>query len=167
MSRLSQRAEIFHINNVKSMVDDDMAAPATRASSTMVSAYSVYFGLSTRKINAWWRHQMETFFRVTGHLRGELTGHRWIPNTKTSDTGLLTFSLICVRINGWVNNGEAGDLRRHRAHYDVIVMNKHIWYRESWGGMHQLHRDVSAKEIWNGAALSQVNNSLPSDTFIS
>ena len=32
------------------------------------------------------------------------------------------FSLICVRINGWVNNGEAGDLRRNRAHYDVIVM---------------------------------------------
>ena len=24
--------------------------------------------------------------------------------------------------NGWVNIGEAGDLRRHRAHYDVIVM---------------------------------------------
>ena len=23
---------------------------------------------------------------------------------------------------GWVNNGEAGDLRRHRVHYDVIVM---------------------------------------------
>ena len=32
------------------------------------------------------------------------------------------FSLICVWINGWVNNREAGDLRRHRAHYDVIVM---------------------------------------------
>ena len=25
-------------------------------------------------------------------------------------------------INGWVNNREAGDLRRYRAHYDVIVM---------------------------------------------
>ena len=25
-------------------------------------------------------------------------------------------------INGWVNNGEAGDLRRCRAHYDVTVM---------------------------------------------
>ena len=25
-------------------------------------------------------------------------------------------------INGWVNNREAGDLRRHRGHYDVIVM---------------------------------------------
>ena len=36
--------------------------------------------------------------------------------------GALMFSLICARINGWVNNGEAGDLRRHRAHYDVIVM---------------------------------------------
>ena len=35
----------------------------------------------------------------------------------------LMFSLICARINGWVNNGEAGDLRRHRSHYDVIVMN--------------------------------------------
>ena len=34
----------------------------------------------------------------------------------------LMFSLICTRINGWVNNGEAGDLRRHRAHYDVTVM---------------------------------------------
>ena len=32
------------------------------------------------------------------------------------------FSLICVWINGWVNNREAGDLRRYRAHYDLIVM---------------------------------------------
>ena len=32
------------------------------------------------------------------------------------------FSLICVWINDWVNNREAGDLRRYRAHYDVIVM---------------------------------------------
>ena len=32
------------------------------------------------------------------------------------------FSLIYARIIGWVSNDEAGDLRRHRAHYDVIVM---------------------------------------------
>ena len=32
------------------------------------------------------------------------------------------FSLICVWINDWVNNREAGDLRRHRAHHDVILM---------------------------------------------
>ena len=36
--------------------------------------------------------------------------------------GALMFSLICVWINGWVNNREAGDLRRYRAHYYVIVM---------------------------------------------
>ena len=34
----------------------------------------------------------------------------------------LTFSLICVWINGWVNNREAGELRRYRAQYDVIIM---------------------------------------------
>ena len=36
--------------------------------------------------------------------------------------GALMLSLICVWINGWVNNREAGDLRRYRAHYDVTVM---------------------------------------------
>ena len=35
--------------------------------------------------------------------------------------GALMFSLICVWINGWVNNGDVGDLRRHRAHYGVTV----------------------------------------------
>ena len=35
-------------------------------------------------------------------------------------------SLICARINGWVNNREAGDLRRHRAHYDVTVIKSYI-----------------------------------------
>ena len=36
--------------------------------------------------------------------------------------GALMFSLICTRIDCWVNNGEAGDLRRHRVHCDVTVM---------------------------------------------
>ena len=36
--------------------------------------------------------------------------------------GALMFSLIWAWINGWVNNREAGDLRRYRGHYDVSVM---------------------------------------------
>ena len=32
-------------------------------------------------------------------------------------------SFDCVWINGWVNNGEAGDLKHYRTHYDVSVMN--------------------------------------------
>ena len=34
----------------------------------------------------------------------------------------LMFPLICAWMNGSVNNREADDLRRHRAHYDVTVM---------------------------------------------
>ena len=36
--------------------------------------------------------------------------------------GALMFSLIWAWITGWVNNREAGDLSRHRGHYDVNVM---------------------------------------------
>ena len=52
-------------------------------------------------------------FRVTGHLNSPHKG-QW--------RGALMFSLICARINGWVNNREAGDFKRHHGHYDVIVM---------------------------------------------
>ena len=47
------------------------------------------------------------------------------------------FSLICAWINGWVNNGDAGDLRRHRAHYDVIVMKsaKRNWISKTKPGI--------------------------------
>ena len=41
--------------------------------------------------------------------------------------GALIFTLICSWINGWVNNRESGDLRRHRAHYDVIVMGNMVY----------------------------------------
>ena len=47
------------------------------------------------------------------------------------------FSLICIWINGWINNRESGDLRRQRGHYDVNVM---VWPRipyhvsTHWGG---------------------------------
>ena len=35
---------------------------------------------------------------------------------------LMFFFVICAWINGWVNNREAGVLRRHYAHYVVIVL---------------------------------------------
>ena len=37
--------------------------------------------------------------------------------------GASMFSVICAWINGWVNNREAGDLRRHRAHCYLIAMS--------------------------------------------
>ena len=65
-----------------------------------------------------WKH----FPRYWPFVRGI---HRWIPLTKASDTELWCF-LRFAWINGWVNNRGAGDLSRHRAHYDVIVMSLEI-----------------------------------------
>ena len=74
-----------------------------------------------------WRYYMMTSsngknFRVTGHLCGEFTGPGEFPAQRPV-TRSFDISLICVRINGWISNREAGDLGRHRAHNAVIVMN--------------------------------------------
>ena len=71
----------------------------------------------------WWRHQMETF----SALLALCAGNSPVPVTsphKGQWRGALMFSLICVWINCWINNREAGDLRRYGAHSDVIVMIK-------------------------------------------
>ena len=70
---------------------------------------------------SWWRHQMETFSALLALCAGI---HRWPVNSphRGQWRGALMFSLIFVWINGWVNNREACDLRRHQAHYDVTVM---------------------------------------------
>ena len=60
--------------------------------------------------------------RVTGLLCGYLTGHQWIPLTKDHWCGVLMFSFIYAWTNGWMNNRDAGDLRRHCGHYDVTAM---------------------------------------------
>ena len=64
-----------------------------------------------------WKH----FPRYWPFVRGI---HRSPVNSphKSQWRGALMFSLICARINGWVNTRKGGDLRRHRAHYDVNVM---------------------------------------------
>ena len=64
----------------------------------------------------------EIIFRVTGPLCGDFTRSPVNSPHKGQWRGALVFSIICAWMNGWVNNGETSDLRRHRAHYDVIVM---------------------------------------------
>ena len=62
---------------------------------------------------------METFSALlaicagNSPITGDFPAQR--PVTRSFDVDLRL-------INGWVNNSEAGDLRRHRAHYDVTVM---------------------------------------------
>ena len=64
---------------------------------------------------------METFPRYWPFVWGI---HRLPVNSphKGQWRGALMFSLICGWIKSWENNREAGDLIRHRAHYDVIVI---------------------------------------------
>ena len=86
---------------------------------------------------SWWRHQMETFSASLAFVRGI---HR----------GPLMFALICVWINGWANNREAGDLIRHRAHYDVIV----IWYSSPDPFMHwATYRQRFIYQLWHGCVI--------------
>ena len=60
-------------------------------------------------------------FCVTNTLCGEFTGYRWIPLTRTVMRSFDAF--FYLRLNyAWVNNREAGDLRRHRIHY-VVTFN--------------------------------------------
>ena len=65
-----------------------------------------------------WKH----FPRYWPFVRGIHRSPRNSPH-KGQWRGALMISLICTQINGWVNNGEAGDLRRHLAQYDVTVMS--------------------------------------------
>ena len=71
----------------------------------------------------WWRHQMETFSALLALCAGNSPVPVNSPQ-KGQCRGALMFSLIYAWINDWVNSREAGDLRRHRGHYDVIVMHK-------------------------------------------
>ena len=61
--------------------------------------------------------------------------------------GALMFSLICVWINGWVNNREAGDLRRHRGHYDINVMVLNMFKTVAEGSRRRL---VTQRLLWCG-----------------
>ena len=77
------------------------------------------------QINCMMTSSNGNIFRVTGRYWSFVQGiHRSPVNSphKGQWRGALMFSLICTWTNGWVNNREAGDLRHHRTHYDVIIM---------------------------------------------
>ena len=80
-----------------------------------------------------WKHfpRYWPFMQGNSPVNGEFPTQR--PATRTFDVFLIcAWIKDCVkiemlviwdaRINGWVNNRDAGDLRRRRAHYDVTVM---------------------------------------------
>ena len=94
---------------------------------------------------------METFSVVLALCAGNSPVTGEFPTQRPMTRSFGVFSLICDRINGWLNNGKAGDLRRHRAHYDVIVMQYNVahdfFYRISFlyhviQNYHQYHTEL-------------------------
>ena len=64
-----------------------------------------------------WNH-----FRVTDAMCWEFSSPVNFPH-KGRWRGTLMFPVIRAWTKGWINNQDAGDLRRHRAHYAVTVMH--------------------------------------------
>ena len=75
---------------------------------------------------SWWRHQMETFSALMALCAGNSSVTSEFPPQRP--VMRVMFSLIFAWINVWVNNREAGDLGRHCAHYDVIVMITRLFW---------------------------------------
>ena len=89
--------------------------------------------------------------------------HWWPVNSphKGQWRGALMF-LIRARINGWINNGEAGDLRRRHVHYDVIVMlnapfcNRKVYiFVTKWHTVGYVSN--SMWDLWDGSKRWQIN----------
>ena len=75
--------------------------------------------MNSNILRSWWRHQMKTFFALLAICAGNSPVNS---SHKDQWPGALMFSLIWAWVNHRVNTGEIGDLKRYRAHYDVIVM---------------------------------------------
>ena len=90
---------------------------------------------------------METFSALLALCAGNSRSPVNFPH-KGQWRGALMFPLICAWINGWVNNREAGDLRRHRGHYDVTVMWIFISALDSYHIKPQFSVDVASVPKW-------------------
>ena len=73
----------------------------------------------------WWRHPMEIFSALLAICAGNSSVTGEFPWQRPVTQSFDVFFDLCLN-NGWVNNRDAGDWRRHRAHYDVNVMTKSV-----------------------------------------
>ena len=109
----AQNAECIQQVNIESLIQFHKFSLNYSHESPLKNVHNICMTLGTYSIT-WWCHQMATFSTLLALSVGNSP-----VNLKRE---ALLFSLICVWINHWVNSREAGDLRRHPVHYEVIVM---------------------------------------------
>ena len=107
----------------------------------------------------WWRHQMETFSALLALCAGNssVTGEFPSQGPVTRSFAVIFDLCLTKRLS---KNREAGDLRRHRVHYDITVMTISWRRREmetlflaSVGGESTGHRWIPSQwasntELW-------------------
>ena len=79
------------------------------------------FVIQMRRVITWWRHQMETFSALLAICAGSSPVPGEFPAQRPVTQSFGVFFDLCLN-KRWVNNRDAGDLRRYRAHYDVNVI---------------------------------------------
>ena len=114
----------FYVNSLICVVYDVGSSQLLQKDPFTNTAQMIFFLLLIKAFSSWWRYQMEAFSALLAFC---VEIHRWPVKSphKSQWRGALVFSMISAWTNSWASNGYAGDLRRHRAHYNVIV----IWMK--------------------------------------
>ena len=79
--------------------------------------------------NTRWCPQMETFSALLAFCTENAPVTSEFPTQRTVTQSFDVFFDLRQNqqsVNSWANNGDAGDFRRYRAHYDVPVMSREI-----------------------------------------
>ena len=104
-------------------------------------------------VNFLWGFNIHVPWSGIVHFVAVVRRHPLVPLMITSSSG----NIFCVIgplwsppwTNGWVNNREAGDLRHHRAHFNVIVMSCKIINQTNIGFEPWLTNHSHIK-LWDG-----------------
>ena len=72
--------------------------------------------------------------------------------------GALMFNLVCTWTNSWANKRVAGDVKRHCAHYDVIVMKMYVQHKpfitSTTEGHWKLKVSLYTNECWSNEIIA-------------
>ena len=111
-----------HLSNIKNTHNNnDMYFPLGSGLLYSAVEYTLFNTIMMMSSNG-------NIYGVTGPLWGESTRSPVDSPHKGQWCRASIFSLICAWTNDWANIRNAGDFRRHCAHYDVIVMTlSRVW----------------------------------------